>query len=146
MGFLFLKQGKTGLDANLCGFFALYHFTNGRVTRDQYLDKAKEMYKAPPLCLPEEEAAEMAQGGNDPAVYKAFGLTKGTQDAVAKFEVVIVCDVKCPKGHFFTIRKENGEWWNYDSYNYDQPTKIGNDEAAKGVCGGFDVYFGSVNI
>jgi hypothetical protein len=40
----FIQDHDKKLDKNLCGFFALSHFTNGRITREQYIAAAAQVY------------------------------------------------------------------------------------------------------
>ena len=136
MPFLFLKQSHAGTDAKLCAFFALYHFKNGGITRDQYIAAASKAYTD--IGISDADAKGMALDGNDPATLARFGLTAGNKGAVDGFEVLIVCDTT--HGHFFTIRKEGGSWYSYDSWQYDAATLIGDAAAAKAVCGNFPVY------
>jgi hypothetical protein len=137
MQFLFLKQSHSGPDAKLCAFFALYHFKNGGITREQYIAAASQAYID--IGMDKDAAKEMALDGNDPATLAKFGLHAGNKGAVDSFEVLIVCDTT--RGHFFTIRKEGGEWYSYDSWKYDKATLIGDNDAAKAVCGAFPVYY-----
>jgi hypothetical protein len=92
------------------------------------------------LFLKQSHAKEMALDGNDPATLAKFGLHAGNKGAVDSFEVLIVCHTT--RGHFFTIRNEGGKWYSYDSWKYDIATLIGDNDAAKAVCGAFPVYYG----
>jgi hypothetical protein len=137
MQFLFLKQSHSGSDAKLCAFFALYHFKNGGITREQYVAAASQAYID--IGMDKDDAKEMALDGNDPETLVKFGLKAGNKGAVDSFEVLIVCDTT--RGHFFAIRKQGDKWYSYDSWKYDEATLIGDNDAAKAVCGAFQVYY-----
>lgn len=137
MPFIFLKQSHSGTDSKLCAYFAYCHFTNQEMEKGAFISNATQYYMGK-LGMSEADAKELAMGGNDPAIYGAFGLVAGDKSAVDKFEVLIVCNIQA--GHFFTIRKQEGKWWSYDSYNYDKATLIGDDKAAKAICGQNPVY------
>jgi len=137
MPFKFLTQPTTGPDSKLCAFYALYHFTDGGVTKETYLDVATSYYQTQ-LGMDRHDAAALAADGNDPAVFTAFRLTEGDAAAVDTQTVLIVCDIG--NGHFFTIRKDAGQWWNYDSFGRSKPTIIGDATAAKKLCGSHPVY------
>ncbi|MBV8820232.1 MAG: hypothetical protein JO022_17860, partial [Acidobacteriaceae bacterium] len=66
--FKYMKQGNDGL----CAFYALYHFTNGGLTKEQFIQTASRYYKEK-LGMPDTGARELALDGNDPAVLLAFG-------------------------------------------------------------------------
>ncbi|NTX08556.1 hypothetical protein HUA74_33460 [Myxococcus sp. CA051A] len=116
MPYKFLKQPKTPPDSKLCGFYALYHFTNGGLTRDEFIQKATQHYETA-LGLPNKEAQEMVMDGNDPSVLGLYGLAQSDADTLKKRGVGVIADTT--RGHFFTVRQENGVWSSYDSYNHD---------------------------
>lgn len=137
MEYKFLKQSKSGSDKNLCGFFSLYHFKNGDITREEYKNKASQLY-IDNLGMSAEDAKELVENGNDPAVFLNFGLKCGDLKKIKEIDVLIICDTN--KGHFFTIRKIDGLWWNFDSYNFDEKQRIGSDENARSLCSNFQIY------
>ncbi|WNG40074.1 hypothetical protein F0U61_45135 [Archangium violaceum] len=123
----FLKQGTESPDCNLCGFYALYHFTNGNstVTKSRYINKAAEYYKnsIPGLTM-EGARGVVLENGASPEVLENFelGLSKTDEAALQTRGVGIIADVN--GGHFFTVRAgDNGDWWSYDSFNHDAPKR-----------------------
>jgi hypothetical protein len=77
MQFLFLKQSHSGSDAKLCAFFALYHFKNGGITREQYVAAASQAYID--IGMDKDDAKEMALDGDDPETLVKFGLKAGNK-------------------------------------------------------------------
>ncbi|MCP3166718.1 hypothetical protein [Myxococcus qinghaiensis] len=128
MTFKFLKQPKTPPDSKLCGFYALYHFTDGGLTRDQFIQKATEHYETA-LGLQHKEAEEMVMDGNDPSVLSLYGLRQSNVAELETQGVGVIADTT--RGHFFTVRRENGTWFSYDSYNHDAPQAYLTFEALK---------------
>lgn len=118
-------QNKTYPDKNLCLYFAYYHYKNGGVDKDQFISEASQPYIE--IMGSQEAAKDMFMQGNDPALYKEFGLKEVGYDAALQSDRLIIADVS--KGHFYALRKYDNVWWNYDSYFQNQPSKIG-DQAA----------------
>ena len=119
-GFKYMKQGNDGL----CAFYALYHFTNGGLTKADFIKKAAEYYKKE-LDMNDSDVRDLVKGGNDPAVMQAFklsGASMGGKDAY------IVADVS--RGHFWTVRKIDDVWWLYDGLK-GAPQVIGLEQEAK---------------
>jgi len=114
--FKFLKQPKTPPDSKLCGFYALYHFTDGGLTRDEFIQKATDHYETA-LGVSHQEAEGMVMDGNDPSVLSLYGLRQSNVAELEKQGVGVIADTT--RGHFFTVRRENGTWFSYDSYNHD---------------------------
>ncbi|WNG20263.1 hypothetical protein [Cystobacter fuscus] len=112
-----LAQPHTHPDNKLCAFYALHHFTDGKVTKNAFIDKATSVYTD--IGLPKEDALAMVLDGNDPATLGQFGLKEGNDAALQQKGVGIVANTD--KGHFFTVRQENGKWYSYDSYNHKAP-------------------------
>src|SRR4051812_16521312 len=61
--FKYMKQGGDGL----CAFYALYHLSNGAMTKDAFLKRASKFY-VDQLHVDDEMARGLANDGNDPAV------------------------------------------------------------------------------
>ncbi|GEM_PF-3089110 len=119
MPFKFQVQPHTGPDSKLCGFYALYHFTDGAVTRQAYIDKATQHYMAPPLGMTQPDALNMVMDGNDPSVFSVFGLTHTDEKTLETKGLGIIANIST--GHFFAVRKEGAQWVSYDSYNHTAP-------------------------
>lgn len=103
-GLKYMKQGGDGL----CAFYALYHLSNGGLTKDAFLKRASKFY-VDKLHLDDDTANELATDGNDPAVLGAFGLKRTN---LGDKEAYVVADVGA--GHFWTIRRVEDVWWRYD--------------------------------
>ena len=122
----YLIQEHKEPDSNLCAYFAYYHYTNGNVDKEQFINRAI----APYLNIMEHnDALNMFYDGNDPAVYKEFGLREASYQEALENKRLIIADVK-QKGHFYALREYKGTWWNYDSYHQTTPTPIGDENAA----------------
>ncbi|WP_287360107.1 DUF4157 domain-containing protein [Moorena sp. SIO3B2] len=122
----FLIQKHELPDCNLCLYFGYYHYMNGDVNKEEFIKKAIEPYVD--LGMSEQEALDFFYDGNDPGLYKKFGLSEVSYDNALKGDRLIVADVN--KGHFYALIKYKGIWWNYDSYFQTNPTKIGDEKAA----------------
>lgn len=119
MPFKFLPQPHTSPDNKLCGFYALYHFTDGAVARQAYIDKATQHYVAQ-LGMSKPDAEKMVMDGNDPSVFSVFGLTHTDERTLEAKGLGIIANIST--GHFFAVRKEGAQWVSYDSYNHTAAT------------------------
>ena len=119
--FEWLKQPKTGVEGNLCAYYALYHYEDGATNRDEFMEKARKYYKVV-ANADEVTASQLVRDGNDPSLLGQFGLTN-VGVAGWQRDVVIVADVTA--GHFYAVRKIGGAWWSYDSFNNPSPKSLG---------------------
>lgn len=127
--FKYMKQGSDGL----CAFYALYHFTNGGVTKPDFIKKASAYYMKA-LSMNQSDAEQLAHDGNDPAVLQAYQLAGATLGGKNAY---VVADVS--KGHFWTIRKVDDVWWLYDGLK-GAPQVIGLDKDAKAHVSGKQLF------
>ncbi|EPX57776.1 hypothetical protein D187_004655 [Cystobacter fuscus DSM 2262] len=59
--------------------------------------------------------------GNDPSALSLYGMREGSEKELRDKGMGIVANVNT--GHFFTVRRENGKWTSYDSYNHSAPKR-----------------------
>ncbi|WNG15508.1 hypothetical protein [Cystobacter fuscus] len=76
-----------------------------------------------------EDAQALVLGGNDPGALNLYGLQEGSEKSLRQKGQGIVANVNT--GHFFAVRKENGKWTSYDSYNHSAPKKYNSFEELK---------------
>lgn len=114
----FLVQPKTPPDSKLCAFYALYHFTDGGLTREGFIAKATQYY-VEKLGMPQAEAEALVMDGNDPSVLGLYHLNQSDKTGLEKKGLGIIANTHT--GHFFTVRFEDGKWFSYDSYNHTAP-------------------------
>ena len=123
----YLVQPHKPPESKLCAFYAYYHYTDGKIDKNEFEAKVIEPYKK--IGLDDASAKELYLDGNDPAIYTKFGLKEtASYEKALEGDKLIVADVA--KGHFYAIIKSKNTWWNYDSYHQTNPSKIGNFEQA----------------
>ena len=127
--YAYLIQEHQPPESNLCLYYAYYHYMNGKVDREKFINEAIQPYVVN-FEMSKEDALEMFYGGNDPEVLGKFGLTNKVNDyqAALNGERLIVADKT--HGHFYALRKYNDIWWNYDSYRQTAPSQIGDINVA----------------
>jgi hypothetical protein len=124
----FLVQPKTPPDSKLCAFFALYHFTDGGVAKQDFITQATNHY-VQILGMAQPEAQALVLDGNDPSVLGLYHLSQSNEANLKKKGLGIIANTN--NGHFFTVRFEGGKWYSYDSYNYTAPKEYATFDALK---------------
>ncbi len=124
----FLTQPHTAPDSKLCAFYALYHFTDGQVSRQAFIDAATNHYMTS-LGMNKTDAQAMVMDGNDPSVLSLYHLRQTDEKTLQTAGVGIIANVAT--GHFFTVRQEGGAWVSYDSYNHQAPVSYASFAALK---------------
>ena len=129
-----LVQSHQGEDANLCGFFALYHYFDGQsITKDSFKITATQYY-VQQLGVTSQLALQIVLGGNDPTILGCWNLAKLSASGFDTKSVLIVADTSA--GHFYCVRKIGNDWWSFNSYNLSKPTKLGDSNATKKAVSG----------
>ena len=103
---------------NLCAFYSIRHFLGDREAKG-YLSKTEFFVQATKIYIDigmsKEDAEELANAGNDPAVIDRFlpnGSESRPQNLATRPKMLIAL---ADKAHFITVLKIGNKWYNYDS-------------------------------